>query len=154
MSRTCALLLALSIGAGCGGSGKPPSGGTGGSAAAPDAEPEPSGPPGLDRDYPQLAERSVKLYEDVAELFRVVGEDCEQATAKLGEIGAANHDVVVANAKVLREGRARELRQALAKQGDRLDAAAKIIMQSPTISMCAHYPSFTKAFDEVVATPQ
>jgi hypothetical protein len=153
MSRMCALLLALSIGAGCGGSGKPPSG-TGGSAATPDAEPEPSGPPGLDRDYPQLAERAVKLYEDVAELFRTIGEDCEQATAKLTEIGAANRDVVVANAKVLREGRAKELRQALAKQGDRLDAAAKVIMQSPTLSMCAHYPSFTKAFDDVVATPQ
>jgi hypothetical protein len=153
MSRTCALLLALWIGAGCGGSGKPPGGG-GSAAATPDAgEPEPSGPPGLDRDYPQLAERAVKLYEDVAELFRAVGEDCEQATAKLGELGAANRDVVTANTKVLREGRARELKQALAKLGDRLDAAAKVIMQSPTISMCAHYPSFTKAFDEVVATP-
>jgi hypothetical protein len=156
MSRTCANLLALCLalclapGCGCGSSSKPPV--TGGSGSG-SAEPEPPGPPGLDHDYEQLADRAVKLYEDVAELLRTVGEDCEQATAKLNELSAANRDVIAANSKVLREGRAREIKKALAKQEDRFNAAAKVIMESQTISRCAHYSSFTKAFDELVASP-
>lgn len=161
MSRTCANLLALclalclapGIGAGCG-SSKPPGGGGSGSATTGSAaEPPPSGPPGLDRDYDQLADRAVKLYEDVGEAFHAAGEDCEAATAKLNELSAANRDVITANAKVLHEGRARELKKALAKLDERFNAAAKHIMESQTLSLCAHYPQFTQAFDELVATP-
>jgi len=155
MSRTCAnllaLCLALYLAPGCGNSKPPVTGGSGSGSGS--AESEPPGPPGLDHDYEQLADRAVKLYEDVAELLRTVGEDCEQATTKLNELSAANRDVIAANSKILREGRAKEIKKALAKQEDRFNAAAKVIMESQTISRCAHYSSFTKAFDELVATP-
>ena len=148
-------MLALWIGAGCGNHAKPPStGGSGGSAAATGAgSSADSGPPGLDRDYEELAARAVKLYEGVAEAFAASGEDCAKATALLDELATANRDVIAANVKVLHEGRARELKQALAKNSDRLEPAAKAIVQSTTMTMCAHYPEFTKAFDDAVGMP-
>lgn len=152
MSRTCAVMLALALAAGCGNHSKPPATGASGSAAAPDAGPPP-GPPGLDRDYARLADRAVKLYEDVAEALRASGEDCAQATARLDELAATNQDVVAANVKILHEGRARELKAALAKNADRLDAAAKGIVDSQAMTMCAHDTAFSKAFDDLVGTP-
>lgn len=154
MSRTCAVVLALWIGAGCGTPAKP----GGGSAAPPPpaqprAAPSPADPNGLDQDYPRLAERAVKLYEAVAEAFRAAGTDCAQATAKLDAIAAANRDVIAANVKVLHDGHARELKQALAARADQLDAAAKSIVESPTMAKCSQDPAFTRSFDDLVGTP-
>ena len=151
MLRRCAVVIALWIGTGCGNPSKPaPAGGP--LAAAPaDAQPADAQP--IDRDYARLADRAVGLYEAVAEAFRAAGADCARATARLGELGATYRDVVTANAKILHEGRARELKQALAKHGDRFDAAAKAIMESRTMAECAGDPAFTNAFDDLVAAP-
>lgn len=116
---------------------------------APDAAP----PTALDRDLPRLAERSVKLYEDVAQAFATAGAACPAATARLGELAAAYRDVTEANRSVLHDGRARELKAALAPFDDRLDAAAKAIMQSATMAHCAEQPAFGKAFDDLVGAP-
>lgn len=149
MSRRCAVVIALWIGTGCGTPSKPASGAP---PAAP-ADAAPADAQALDRDYARLAERAVALYEAVAEAFRAAGRDCARATARLGELGATYRDVVTANAKVLHEGRARELKQALAKHSDRFDAAAKAIMESPVMATCFEDPAFTKAFDDLVGTP-
>jgi hypothetical protein len=117
-----------------------------------DAGPPPDAAP-LDRDLPRLAERGVKLYEEVAQAFRAAGEDCPAAIAKLGEIATTYRDVTVANRTVLHEGRARELKTALAPHEDRLDAAAKDIVQSPTMSRCGQEPAFSQAFDDLVGAP-
>jgi hypothetical protein len=151
MSRACAAVIALWIGADCGPAAKPTPGGPPAPAPAADA-----GAPeavSLDRDYPRLAERAVALYEAVAEAFRAAGEDCARATTRLGELAAAYRDVVAANAKVLHEGRARELKQALGERGDRFDAAAKSIVESPTMARCSEDPAFTRAFDDLVGAP-
>jgi hypothetical protein len=150
MSRACAVVIALWIGASCGnpGAGKPASGPVvqASDAGVPDAMP-------LDHDYARLAVNAVALYEETAEAFREAGEDCRKATAALGELAELYRDVVVANAKVLHEGRARQLKPALAKHADRLDAAAKAIIVSPTMSRCSEDPAFTKAFDDLVGAP-
>jgi hypothetical protein len=149
MSRACAVVIALLACAGCGnpGAGKPASGPA---AAATDAGVDALP---LDRDYGRLAERGVALYEAVAAAFRAAGEDCAKATARLGELAAAYRDVVAANAKVLHEGRARELKRALVKHDDLFDAAARSIIESPTMARCSEDPAFTKAFDELVGAP-
>ncbi|HSK01489.1 MAG TPA: hypothetical protein VK932_09620 [Kofleriaceae bacterium] len=155
MLRRCAVaiavLFALRALAGCGnpGPGKP-------ATAGPAAQPADAGVPDalpLDRDYDRLAVRAVALYEAVAEAFRAAGEDCERATARLGELAAAYRDVVAANAKILHEGRARELKRPLAKHGDRFDAAARAIMGSEAMARCAEDPAFTNAFDDLVGAP-
>lgn len=148
MSRPCAAVIALWICAGCGSPGpaRP------GTAAAP-ADAAPAEPPPLDRDYPRLAERAASLYEEIAAAFGAAGEDCPRAIARLGELTASYRDVVAANAKVLYEGRARELKPALAAHGDRLDAAARSIVESPTMARCSQDPAFTKAFDDLVGAP-
>ena len=119
--------------------------------AAVDAAPAPTGP--LDRDLPRLAQRAVALYEAVVVAFRAAGTDCAAATTKLGTLRTEFGEVIVANAKVLHEGRARELKVALAKHGDKLDAAAKEIVGSQTMSKCTSDRAFTKAFDELVGAP-
>jgi hypothetical protein len=149
LSRSYAAALALWICAGCGNPG----------AARPSGPPPPPADAGvpdalpLDRDYGKLAARAVELYDAVAAAFRAAGEDCAQATTRLGELAAAYRDVVAANAKVLHEGRARELKQALGKHGDQLDAAAKSIVESPTMAKCSEDRAFTAAFDDLVGAP-
>ena len=113
--------------------------------------PAPLGP--LDRDMPRLAERSLKLYESVVETFRTAGADCAAATAKLNALRTEFADVTTANAKVLHEGRGRELKAALAKYDDKLDAAAREIVGSQTMSKCSSDRAFTRAFDELVGAP-
>jgi len=149
MSRRCAVVIALWIGTGCGNPSKPASSGP----AAPPADAAPADARPLDRDYARLAERAVVLYEAVAEAFHAAGQDCARATARLGELGGTYRDVVTANAKILHEGRARELKQALVQHGDRFDAAAKAIMESSTMARCFEDPGFTKAFDDLVGAP-
>ncbi|MBL0219957.1 MAG: hypothetical protein IPQ07_39585 [Myxococcales bacterium] len=107
----------------------------------------------LDRDLALLAQRSTRLYQDVVAVFASAGGDCAAATAKLGGLQTTYADVVAANAKVLHDGRARELRAALEPHADALDAAAKAIVGSPTMSKCSPDHAFTDAFDNLVGAP-
>lgn len=107
----------------------------------------------LDQDLPRLVERSLAMYQDVARAFAASGEDCAAATGRLRELTGRYRDVVVANAKVLHDGRASQLRAALGPHEEQFDAAAAAVVQSPTMARCAQDPAFGKAFDELVATP-
>lgn len=115
------------------------------------ADAAPDGP--LDQDLPRLAARATKLYQDVVVAFTAAGEDCAAAASKLGVLQSTYADVVAANAKVLHEGRARELRAALEPHADALDAAAKAIVGSKTMSKCSPDRAFTDAFDNLVGAP-
>lgn len=116
-----------------------------------DAAPAATGP--LDQDLPRLAARSVELYQAVGRAFAEAGEQCAVATTKLGELGKQYQDVSVANAKVLHDGRARELKAALAPHDEQLEQAARAIMNSKTLPACAKDPAFTKAFDDLIGAP-
>ena len=107
----------------------------------------------LDRDYPQLATRATQLYREVASVFDVAGENCPAATEKLAALQKAYADVVAANAKVLRDGRARELRAALVAHEQELDASAQSIVKSKTMATCSQDRAFTTAFDDLVGAP-
>ena len=107
----------------------------------------------LDQDLPRLVERSLALYQDIARAFTASGENCSAASARLHELTERYRDVVAANARVLHDGRAKELRAALDPQSDAFDAAAAAVVQSPTMSRCAQDRGFARAFDELVATP-
>jgi hypothetical protein len=153
---TLVALAVVAVGSqsGCGNPGPGKSGGTPPVAQPSDAAPPPpSDALPLDQDYPRLAERAAKLYQEVAEAFRVADEDCAVASAKLGELATAYADVVAANAKVLHDGRAKELKQALGKYNEQFETAAKSIVQSPAMAKCYRDPAFTKAFDDLVGTP-
>lgn len=109
--------------------------------------------PPLDQDLPRLVERSLALYQDIAKAFAEAGDDCGVATARLRELTSRHREVVAANARVLHDGRARELRAALDPRSDAFDAAAAAVVQSPTMSRCAQDRAFVRAFDELVAPP-
>ena len=122
--------------------------------------PPPSAPPPdaavplpLDRDLPALARRATQLYVETARAFADAGDDCAAATARLSELQATHADVIAANAQVLHEGRARELRVALEPHAAELDAAAKAIVESPTMSACAQDAAFADALDRLVGAP-
>lgn len=132
--------------------------------AAPPAAPTPAPPPApkpiivdagapeaqaLDHDLPRLVERSLAMYKDVVAALTAVGTDCAAATTRLGQLGAAYHDVAVANAKVIHEGRDAELRAALAPHDDELSRAAEAVMHAPTLSACANERAFADALDHV-----
>ena len=106
--------------------------------------------PPLDQDLPRLVERAIAMYQDIAKALTASGTDCAAATAKLGQVTAGYRDVVAANAKVLHDGRAKELKAALEPHGDAFDAGARAIMQSPTMSKCSQDPAFTKALDQLL----
>jgi hypothetical protein len=107
----------------------------------------------LDKDLPKLASRSTQMYQEVAAAFVAVGEDCAAATAKLTGIQHTYADVMAAIAKVLHDGRARELRAALEPSSEALDAAAKSIVDSRTMHKCSLDRAFTAAFDFIGAPP-
>ncbi|MEJ7602430.1 MAG: hypothetical protein WKG01_31350 [Kofleriaceae bacterium] len=109
--------------------------------------------PGLDQDLPRLAERSVKLYQEVQAAFTAAREDCAAAARALESLRERYADVVVANAKILHDGRAKQLRTALQPHEEQLDAAAKAIVQSPTLSACSQDEPFARAFDQLVGAP-
>ncbi|HEX3477070.1 MAG TPA: hypothetical protein VHT91_18730 [Kofleriaceae bacterium] len=121
-------------------------------APAPAAAPTDAGVP-LDQDLPRLVERALAMYRDVARALAASGNDCAAASARLRELAARYRDVVTANAKVLRDGRARQLRAALEQHGDDFDAAAQAVVGSPIMAKCAPDPAFGKAFDELLAPP-
>lgn len=107
----------------------------------------------LDQDLPRLALRSLALYQDVANAFAASGEDCAAAATRLGQLAGAYRDVVTANAKVLHDGRAKQLQAALDPHGDAFDRSARAIIQSPTMSKCSQDPAFAKAFDHLLEPP-
>lgn len=104
----------------------------------------------LDQDYPALAQRGAALMRAIAQAFATAGTDCAAATASLVELQATHADVIAANAKVHHEGRDAELRQALAAHAQELDAAARGIVQSPTMAACARDEAFKSAMDDLV----
>jgi hypothetical protein len=104
----------------------------------------------LDQDLPRLVERAIAMYQDIAKALTASGADCAAASTRLGQLAAGYRDVVTANAKVLRDGRAKELKAALEPRGDVFDAGAQAIMQSPTMARCARDPAFTKALDQLL----
>lgn len=117
--------------------------------APPDAAPTVA----LDQDLPRLAQRATSLYQEVAAAFASAGGDCPAATTRLRALQQTYADVVTANAKVLHDGRARELRAALEPHAETLDAAAKAIVDSKTMAACSPDRAFTDTFDELVGAP-
>ena len=107
----------------------------------------------LDQDLPRLAERSLAMYRDVASALAASGEDCKAATDKLGQLAAGYRDVVTANARVLHDGRAKQLRAALDPHSEDFDRSAQAIMKSPTMSKCSQDRGFARAFDELLEAP-
>ena len=85
--------------------------------------------------------------------FTAVGEDCAAAATRLGTLRERYLDVVTANEKILHDGRAKELRVALAPYEEQFDAAAKAIVKSPTLAACSQDAAFARAFDELVGAP-
>ena len=146
------LATAVAAGFGCSGSVPPPARQVAPPVATVDAAPPAEAGP-LDRDLPRLIERSLAMYGDIAAAFTASGEDCAAATARLGELAAVDRDVVTANATVLHDGRAAELRAALEPHGEAFDALARAIMQAPTLAMCAQDARFAKALDALFAPP-
>lgn len=145
-------LVCVALLAGCPRSGGPPGHGTG--KSPPDAAPTVDAPPPpLHRDMPRLAQLGVKLFEEIVKVFDAAGEDCSTAAGKLDGLRAIYGEVGVANTKVLREGRAAELKIALKQYDDRFEAAAKAIAASNTLHACAADGTFTRAFDELVGPP-
>jgi hypothetical protein len=124
-------------------------------AAAPPAAPAPAAadPGPLDQDLPRLVERALAMYRDVAAALAASGSDCAAASARLRELSERYREVVSANARVLRDGRARQLRAALESHGDEFDAAAQAVVGAPAMAKCAPDPAFGKAFDELLAPP-
>ncbi len=121
-------------------------------AGAPPPSPVADATP-LDQDLPRLVDRALALYRDVAGALSASGDDCAAASARLRALSDRYRDVVTANARVLRDGRARQLRAALESHGDEFDAVAQAVVQSPTMARCAPDPAFGKAFDELLAPP-
>ncbi len=105
----------------------------------------------LDNDLPKLAERSVKLFADWKTALDEAGTDCAAAASKLNALADANADVIEANKKILRGSRDRikALRGELEKYQVELDASAKGIAQSPTMTKCSQDPAFSKAIDKL-----
>jgi len=114
------------------------------------AAPEPTG---LEQDLPRLVERSLIMQQDVAAALAAAGDDCAAATAKLGQLTGIYRDVVVANARVVRDGRAGELHAAIDPHADAFDRAAADIMKSPTTAKCVQDPAFARAFEGLFEPP-
>lgn len=153
-AMTRLLPIALVAAVACGHPAPPPAS-PAAPAPAPVAAPTDAAAPALplDQDLPTLAARSTQMYQAVAAAFATAGADCAGATSKLAAIRSGHADVTTAVAKVLHEGRARELRAALSASEDALDAAAKAIVDSETMRKCSQDAAFASAFDFIGAPP-
>jgi hypothetical protein len=107
----------------------------------------------LDQDLAKLVERSLAMYQDVAAALTASGSDCAAATARLDQLATGYRDVVLANAKVIHDGRAAALRDALAPRDDAFTAAAGNVMHAPAMAACAGDATFTHALDALFAPP-
>jgi hypothetical protein len=153
MLRVISLLAAAAAAAlACGGS-TPPAKPTGPTAAAAPIDAGPGDAPPLDQDLERLAQRSLDLYRAMAKALGDASRPCSVATTELGQLRDEYREVVATNAKVIRDGRAKELRAALAPRSEEFDRAAKAVLQSPTMSKCHGDHAFTKAFDDLVEPP-
>jgi hypothetical protein len=115
-----------------------------------DAIPKP-----LDEDLPRLAERALALWQAWAGALAEADGDCAAATTKLNTIADSNADVFAANAKISRAGRetVKALRAALEVYDEQMEAAAKAIAKSPTMTKCQTDPAFARASERVGAEP-
>lgn len=150
MSRLIGTVLAA-FAVACGGS-PPPAQPARPAVAVVDAGPPLDAAP-LDQDLERLAQRSLAMYRDVAKALADSAGDCKAATARFGQLAGEYRDVVAANAKVLQDGRARELRAVLDPHGEEFDRAARDVVQSPTMSKCSQDRAFARAFDELLEAP-
>jgi hypothetical protein len=107
----------------------------------------------LDQDLPRLVDRSLVMYQDIAKALAASGNDCAAAAGKLRQLAATYREVVRANAKVVQDGRARELKAALEPHDEAFDRSAQAIVSSPAMSACQADPAFSAAFDELEAPP-
>lgn len=113
----------------------------------------PAESPALDQDLPRLVDRSLAMYRDVAQALAASGNDCAAATDKLRQLAGTYREVVRANAKVLHDGRARQLKAALEPHNEDFDRSAQAIVQSPVMAACSTGPAFSRAFDELLEAP-
>jgi hypothetical protein len=144
--------IAIAIAAACSGQPPPPAHVTSPApASAGDAGVAEARP--LDQDLPRLVERSLVMYQDIAKALADSQRDCAAATTRLGGLAATYREVVTANAKVLHDGRARQLQAALEPHGEAFDRSAQAIMQSPAMSACGQDAAFTRAFDALLEPP-
>jgi CxxC motif-containing protein (DUF1111 family) len=143
----CVIAIAIAAAA-CNGKPRPPAQITAPAPVVADAAAAEDGT--LAQDLPRLARRSLVMYQDVGQALADSREDCAAAAARLGQLAATYRDVVTANAKVLRDGRARQLQAALDPHGDAFDRAAQAIVQSPAMAACAQDAAFARAFDELL----
>ena len=148
--RCCVIAIAGALAC----SGKPPPAQPG--EIRPSATAEGSAAPAeataLDQDLPRLVDRSLVMYQDVAKAL-ATGGDCAAATGKLRQLAGPYREVVRANAKVLHDGRARQLKVALEPHDEDFDRSAQAIVLSPTMFACSTDPAFSKAFDELLEAP-
>ena len=126
--------------------------------AAPVAAPLPAAPAPapaapLDQDLPRLVERGLAMYRDIAGALAASGNDCAAASARLRELSGRYRDVVAANAKVVRDGHARQLQAELDARGDEFKAAADAVAGAPIMARCGPDPAFHKAFDDMFVPP-
>ncbi len=145
--RTAATGWIIAALAACGGAASPPTV----APVAPIAPPP--APLPLDRDLPRLVTRSLAMYQDVAAALAATPTDCAAATARLDQLAARYREVVAANARVIRDGRAAELRAALAPRDAELGAAAAAVIHAPALAACASEPAFGRALDGVFSPP-
>jgi hypothetical protein len=105
----------------------------------------------LEDDMTALATRAVKLYQDWQHAMEEANGDCAAATTKVNALADAYADLIAANARIQHAGHDKivELRAALEVHSAELDASAKAIVQSPTMSACAHDPAFAHAIDRI-----
>lgn len=93
------------------------------------------------------------MYTALAAAFAKVGSDCTAATAAVSALEKEYADAIAANAKVLRDGRAKELREAIAPKQADFDAQAKAIAGAPTLGACENNKAFEDAFDRLAGAP-
>ena len=117
-------------------------------AHTPDAAVDAPGKP-LDEDLARLAQRAVKMQQDLLAALESTGTNCAAAAAKINAIADANTDVTAANAKIAHAGhdRIKQLRDALAPYEADLDKSAHGIADAITASNCAGDAAFSRAFD-------
>jgi hypothetical protein len=111
-----------------------------------EAPPPPPPPPPLDRDPSRLVDRLLAMFTDVP--AALVGP-CDGVKAALAGLSDRYADVIAANAKVVSEGRAGELRAAIVARRDEVAAAGRAMMTALTKASCGSDPDFIAAFDKV-----
>lgn len=108
-------------------------------------------PGALEDDLPRLADRAVKLYQAWQAAFSEVGTDCAAATARMNALADANADLIAANQRLMHapHDKIKAARAELEKHATEVDAAAKSIMQGPTMSACNADPAFGNALERL-----